>query len=242
MDRPFYSVTFGTKNTWDEWALMPVKEGRIEFVTPDVKQSYIDIPGSDGELDLSDVLTGYPTYENRKGTLKFRFFDNGVPSRARFTQLKNYLHGKTMKAVIEDDPSHYYEGRFMVGELTFSKRGNWGEVEISYNVQPYKVELTSTGEDWLWNPFNFETGIIRDYQNIYVPGLLDVPVIGSAKPTVPKITVASENGMTLTFENSIYILSEGVNVIPTVVLHDQEYTLRFVGSGTVTIDMTVGEL
>ena len=56
-DRPFYSITFGDKNTWDEWALMPIKAGRIEFATPEVKRESVEVPGADGELDLSEVLS-----------------------------------------------------------------------------------------------------------------------------------------------------------------------------------------
>ena len=168
--RPFYSVTFGEKNTWDEWKLMPVKEGNIEFVSPPVKEEYAEVAGMDGDLDMSEVLTGYPTYENRKGSLKFRFFDNGIAVRARYTALKNYLHGKAMRAYVIDEPEYYYEGRFTVGDLEYAHQGNWADVTIGYNVKPYKNDLNTTTEDWLWNPFNFETGVIRDYGDIVSHG------------------------------------------------------------------------
>ena len=240
MDRPFYSVTFGDKNTWDEWNLIPVKAGKIEFATPEVKSEYIEIPGSDNALDLTEALTGYPIYDSRKGSVKFRFFDNGVPARFRFNRLKNYLHGRHMRAVIEDEPDYYYVGRFMVGDFE-PKRGNWGDVEISYILNAYKLETTSTNEDWLWDPFNFETGVIREYGEIVVDGKTTVTVIGSGKPTVPRFTV-TVGALTLSIGTNQYPLPVGKTVLPQIVLTNEEYEMIFEGSGTVEIEMVVGSL
>lgn len=240
MDRPFYSVTFGDKNTWDEWNLMPVKAGKIEFATPEVKSEYIDIPGSDNALDLTEALTGYPIYDSRKGSVRFRFFNNGVSARSRFNRLKNYLHGRHMKAVIEDEPDYYYIGRFMVGDFE-PKQGNWGDVEISYILNAYKLEITSTNEDWLWDPFNFETGVIREYGEIVIDGKTTVTVIGSRKPTVPRFTVTG-GSLTLTIGTNWYSLPVGRTVLPQIVLMDEEYEMIFEGNGTVEIEMVVGSL
>lgn len=239
MDRPFYSITFGEKNSWDEWALMPVREGKIEFVPPDVKTEYVEVAGAESDLDMSEVLTGYPTYKNRTGSLKFRFYDNGVPVRTRYTKLKNYLHGRSMRAVVEDDPSYYYEGRFAVGKLEYAKQGNWADTEISYNVKPYKLELTSSVEDWLWDPFNFETGIIREYGTLEVNGERTLTIIGSRKPTVPKFIVTG-GALTLSFGTNLYNLPVGTTVIPQITLMDNEYEMIFSGTGTVSIEFRGG--
>lgn len=240
MDRPFYSVTFGDKNSWDEWNLIPVKAGKIEFATPNVKYESEEIPGSDNVLDMSEVLTGYPLYDPRKGSVTFRFFDNGIPARTRFDRLKNYLHGRKMRAIIEDQPEYYYEGRFMVGDFQ-PKQGNWGDVDISYILNAYKLELNSTAEDWLWDPFNFETGIIREYWGVIINNHGTVTVIGSRKPTVPKFTVTG-GGLNLTIGTSEYYLPVGKTIFPQLVLMDQEYEFVFDGHGTVTIEMTAGVL
>ena len=241
MDRPFYSITFGDKNSWDEWALMPVREGKIELLPPDVKTEYVEIAGAESDLDMTEVLTGYPTYKNRSGSLKFRFFDNGIPVRARYTKLKNYLHGRAMRAVVEDDPEYYYEGRFAVGKLEYARHGNWGDVEISYNVKPYKYELNSTIEDWLWDPFNFETGIIREYGTLTVDGERTLTIIGSRKPSVPKFIVTG-GAMTMTVGGEEYDLPIGTTLIPKIVLFDQEYEFTFTGTGVVAIDFRGGSL
>lgn len=260
MDRPFYSVTFGDKNTWDEWNLMPVKAGKIEFATPEVKTEHVEVPGSDDSLDFTEVLTGYPTYDSRKGSVKFRFFNNGISARSRFNRLKNYLHGRHMKAVIEDEPDYYYIGRFMVGDFE-PKQGNWGDVEISYVLNAYKLEITNANEDWLWDPFNFETGVIREYGEIRIAPTQTgtvFTVIGSRKPTVPKFTVLRCSGdshnapaeayVELVFNRSTYRLPYNkTTVIPQIVLMDNEYEMTFNTKGyehclSLSIDLQGGSL
>lgn len=241
MDRPFYSITFGEKNTWDEWAMMPVKAGKIEFSAPPVREEYAEVPGMNGSLDMSEVLTGYPIYENRTGTVKFRFFDNGIAARSRYTQLKNYLHGKKMRAVIADDSGYYYEGRFSVRDLEFAATGNWADVEISYNVKPYKNEVNSTVDEWEWDPFSFESGVIRNYKNISVTGDRTVTVIGSPKPTTPTFTVTND-ALSMLFDGITYSLPVGTTILPQIVLMDQEYTFQFTGSGDVSIEFRGGSL
>ena len=56
-------------NTWDDWHMLPT--ARPMFTPPDVKTNYIDIPGGNGSLDLTEALTGYPLYSNRTGSLNF---------------------------------------------------------------------------------------------------------------------------------------------------------------------------
>ncbi len=239
-ERPFYSITIGEKNTWDDFHLMPVGEGRIDFATPELKYESVSVPGSDGELDLTEALTGFPTYKSRKGTLKFRFFDDGKPARNKHDDLKNYLHGRWMRAIIDDQPEYYYEGRFTVGDLTWARKGNWAETEISYTLDAYKLEVNTSLEDWLWNPFNFETGVIREYAGISVSGEETVTVTGSRKPTVPRFIV--DGTLIMEFNGISYALTTGTVTIPQILLIDQEYEFTFRGSGTVSIDMRAGIL
>lgn len=240
MTRPFYSITINGKNTWDDFGMMPVKAGRIEFATPSLKYEAAEVAGSNDVLDFTEALTGYPLYNQREGSLTFRFFDNGISVRSRFQNLKNFLHGRKVRAIIEDAPDYYYEGRFQVGELTFASRGNWADVELSYILNAYKIQIGSTVEDWLWDPFDLENGIIREYGSIAVTGQTTVTVIGSRKPTSPKFIVDSD--MVMVVNGTSYDLTTGSNIFPQLVLQDEEYSILFKGIGTVTIDMTVGSL
>ena len=105
-------------------------------------------------------------------------------------------------------------------------------------------ELTGTAEDWLWDPFNFETGVIREYEDIFIDGTKTVAIIGSAMPVVPVITVQSENsdGMDLVYLGEVYHLTDGANRIVTMTLTEGEYQFTFIGDGYVSVEFREGSL
>ena len=136
----YHSITFGDKNTWDDWHLVP--ESRPLFVPPEPKIHEIDIPGMDGVLDMSESLTGYPVYNNRKGEFEFYVMNGYQEWHELYSEISNYLRNKKMRAYLEDDPDWYYEGRFRVNEWRSEK--DYSKIVISYDVWPYKWnKLTS---------------------------------------------------------------------------------------------------
>lgn len=103
----YHSITFGTKNTWDDWHLIPTS--RPVFNPPSVKTNLIEIPGGDGALDLTTALAGRPLYKNRTGSIEF-FVENDFRDWAvLYSEIMVYLHGQKMRAVLEDDPSYYVQ-------------------------------------------------------------------------------------------------------------------------------------
>lgn len=233
----YHSITIGDKNTWDDWHLIPAT--RPLFNPPTVKENMVNIPGGDGVLDLTASLAGRPTYNNRTGSWTF-YVQNGFKDwSVLYSEIMVYLHGQTFKAILEDDPEYFYEGRFSVNQWKSDK--DYSQIVINYNVGPYKKEINNTGSDWLWDPFNFETGIIRNYKNLPVLTSLTVVVEGDMMDSVPVI-IASASGMQVTYEGKTYSLSKGANTIPQIVLHSGENTLVFTGQGTITIENTGGRL
>ena len=159
------------KNTWDDWHILA--ESRPVFAPPEPKTNYIDVPGGNGSLDLSEALTRYPTYNNRTGTFKFKVMnDYEVGNRIvlesndrnrwaqRYSEIMEYLHGKCLYAVLDDDPTWFYQGRFTVD--SWESNDTWSVITIGYNVNPFKWNVSSSTSDWLWDPFNFETGVTWD--------------------------------------------------------------------------------
>ena len=157
------------KHTYNDWNLKWVK---VEISSPVPRKNYIDVPGMDGKLDLSESLTGEINYENRKIKLIFEVEGNYEKWSTISSEIMNFLHCRQAKIIIDTDKCFYYVGRF---ELTSTKEDYlYGELILSGDVEPYKYEVTSSLEDWLWNDFNFENGIIREYKDLQVVNKLKV--------------------------------------------------------------------
>lgn len=233
----YHSITLGDKNTWDDWHLIPAS--RPLFAPPPVKTNYVDLPGGDGVLDLTTALTGRPTYNNRTGSWTF-YVENGFKDwSVLYSEIMVYLHGRTMRAILEDDSAYYYEGRFSVNAWKSDK--DRSSIVIDYNVGPYKKDIYGSGDEWLWDPFNFETGVIKNYKNLAVSGTLDVTVFGDMMESTPVI-ITSASGMHVSFNGTSYSLVKGTNIIEEIVLSSGENVLTFTGNGIISIENTGGRL
>ena len=86
----FRSTAFGEeRNTWDDWHLVPVSRPVIN--PPAVHTHYIDIPGANGSIDLTDTLTGGPTFGDREGSIEFMVLhDYDLPSVGASTGILPY--------------------------------------------------------------------------------------------------------------------------------------------------------
>lgn len=247
------SITFGDKNTWDDWKILPTE--RPVFAPPKPKTTYIDIPGGNGTLDLSESLTGYPIYENRTGSFKFRVMNDYVEWHERYTEIMEHLHGRSMNAILADDPDYFYKGRFTVD--SWASGDTWSEITIGYTVDPYKWSILSSTEPWIWDSFNFSNGVILeetfssikiDSPNGWTASTFDANMFGRA-PISPTFNVSDSNGLMVRFINTylgidetVYLV-DGKNTIPDFVFYGQNsYTLMFKGVGTVSIEFRVGRL
>lgn len=143
--RQVHSVNFiidgVTKNTYDDWNFTPSE--RPVIAPPEVKTNTVDLPGANGFLDLTEVLTGAVTYGPRVGTLEFmidNFKQFGTWAEAYSTVL-DFLHGKAGRLILDDDSNYYYEGRFTVSP--WKSEESWSTISIDYNLKPYKTHNQS---------------------------------------------------------------------------------------------------
>lgn len=150
------------KNTWEDFHLIP--DGRPTVSMPDVKEEYVDIQALDGSYDLTEAVSGRPIFSNRTGSWDF-YVDNYHEHWATiYSKLANYMHGKKVRVVLMDDPGFFYEGRLKLNQY---QSGEWNsKISIDYTLAPYKKESINSLTPWLWDPFNFETGVIRDYTEV----------------------------------------------------------------------------
>ena len=235
----YHSITIGEKNTWDDWHLIPTS--RPLFNPPKLKENYVDIPGGDGVLDMSTALTGRPTYENRTGSWTFAVQNGFKDWAVLYSEIMAYLHGQKHRAILEDDPAYYYEGRFTVNQWKSDK--NWSQIVIDYNVGPYKKVVDESGYDWLWDPFDFDTGTAGDFRDMTVSGTLTkVITLNSAMIVSIPVIETSTTGMAVVYEGVTYPLAEGKNTNHEIMLRAGDNTLTFTGNGTVSVSATRGVL
>lgn len=154
-------------NTWDSWHLIPSSRPVVQ--PPPVKTKSVEIPGADGQLDLTEILAGAPLYGNRSGGFDFYVQPDWYNSdtgrwetwdwTTAYQTIMGVMHGQRMYMILEDDSDYYYSGRFSVNSWKSNK--DYAQITINFDLDPFKWSIMSTVDDWLWDPFDFETGYIN---------------------------------------------------------------------------------
>jgi hypothetical protein len=103
-------------------------------------QTYtVNVPGRNGLIDMSEFLTGEPTYDNR--TLNFKFVGDG--SRETVLSLIDTMlayHGRKITVTTDDYPDWYYEGRATV---KYTDKGHYVEFELTVDAYPFRIKKDS---------------------------------------------------------------------------------------------------
>ena len=228
-----HGITIGGKHTFQDWSLLPTEIP--VFASPKPKLSYEDIPGADGSLDFTQMLKEKVSYANREGSFTFLVLPDESYESARAT-ITNFLAGKKMNCILDDDPYYFYTGRFWVNEAQ-SNRG-YGTIVISYVVEPFKHSVSRTGSiDWLWNDL-FDNTIY--YGTFTVSGTKARNLINpSGSNVTPKFTCSA--AMTVTKNGSTYHLPQGTTESPGFTLSPGNNNMTFSGNGNVLVDYSLGE-
>lgn len=237
MQKGTLGVQIGKKHTLKDWNLGWTA---ITLGFPEAKTYEQDIPGADGTLDLTESMTnGDVKYKNRSISLEFE-----VPDEDFFhwspmiSKIANYLVGQRFQIILDNDPGYYYIGRLSM-DVEKTDREN-SKLVLSGEVDPYKYERYSSLEDWTWDTFNFETGIIREYKNIEVNGTYNLHIYGLRKKIVPLFICST--AMQVTFNGKTYNLQEGKSKVFDIWLGDGNNILTFTGTGNVSVDYRGGSL
>ncbi len=197
------------------WTLANWTLGRAEH-----RESYVEVPGHNGPLDLSTVLTdGEPYYGSREFVATLESSEGTRLEREdRINQMINQLDGWRLNIILPDDAEHYINGRVRVEKL--------------YNDPAHAaVQVTATCDPWRYN--NYET----------VVGLIATAAEQTAtlinkgrRSVVPHITVTG-GSVTLIFDPVAYTetLSPGEYIRADIYLKTGAAPLRYSGEGQVTL-------
>lgn len=222
-------------HTWEDWHLIP--SSRPVIATPKIKEKNIDIPGAYGKIDLSEVLTGYVLYDNRSGSLNFLVDNDHVNWTTEHEMLAQALHGRRLKMILLDDMEFYYEGRFSLNEWKSDPERS--TIVINYDLEPFKHPIYSSDEDWLWDPFDFEKGVIRTIKDETVDGTREILCPNGGQNGITP-TINCSSAMIVVYNGGTYNLPAGESSMITLTSGDTYMT--FTGNGTVSITYRGGYL
>ena len=142
----YHSITFINstgirKNTWADWRLIPTQKPTVAM--PEFSNNFVDIPGRNGSIDFTDYLTGGPNYADRSGTFEFYMKDSDAANwDLRINDIANFIHGKKLKFILEDDEFYYYEGRISLSDKNTD--GKFPRITITYRVGPFKQHINGS--------------------------------------------------------------------------------------------------
>lgn len=229
-------------HTYDDWGLYIQNTDYIGDPKPIT--NYLNIPGRDGYLDLSKTYDGHITYSSRPISIELAGFEEKHGWQAIVSRLRNHISGRTCHFIFDNDRSYYWRGRAEIND--FSSILSVGTLKIEMpTAEPYKYSTLTSAEPWLWDPFNFETGIITYIGAIVVDGTRTVSIPHGYMPTCPQLVVSNKSSsvFTVTCGGETYELTLGTNKIPAIIVDgDNDTELTFNGSATVEIVYRSGSL
>ena len=236
---------YGSDHSFKEFGLL--RSARPVISDPEVKTHIVDNPGGNGEIDLTTSLTGVPLYKNRTITESFVAIGNKRAWEQLPSRLNQLLDGHRNYIIMDSDPGYMWLGRSMLKGTDMTNDTHM-KLNIVSNVEPFKYERFSSTEDWEWDCLNFETGIIRDYRDLYVNGELDVEIIGTKAPVSPTFSfwgVASD--LIVEFYDHVLDIETVANLskgedTSDIIIREGLNVLHFTGKGYVTIEYRGGIL
>lgn len=208
-------IWFGDVHSYADLNLL-LSNVDIPPATP--KTNYVDIPGGDGSVDLTEAL-GEVKFEDRKCTFTFSVFPTDDFEEKK-REISNLLNGKRFKIVVDKDPDYYWLGRCTIN--TYESNKNVHKIAVGAVVAPYKLKHEETKV------------IVEAGEN--VKGRL----WNGRKSVVPSITCEAET--TIAHGDAEYKLSAGTHKILNINLVEGYNEVLVTSTGTVTFTYQEGDL
>lgn len=240
-----HGITFGNYHSIEDWGLYLAS---YPVVSPaEVKEDYKDIEGRDGALDFTEQF-GRVFFYDRSFDCELTMLDKREDWDWKYSQVQNAIHGQKMHITLDNDKSHYWEGRLSVSAWQ-PKRAD-GIISIHGRVGAYKNDTYSSLDDWLWDPFDFEHDIVRDYGHIPVHGKVSTTIVGSRKPVQPVFMVKTDSEIVYSHVSEDertgiingVILKNGNVTSPDITYYEGEIKVTLEGEGEVSILYRGGSL
>ena len=207
-------VQFGDYHTAKDWNLILNEK----IVSPPVpKTNYISVPGRDGDLDLTEALSGVVNYQDRNASYTFLLTDGTHADRVELiSQIIGVLHGQRVQIIDTDDyPDYYMNGRLTVTDVSNSNA--YGILKIEAVCQPWRYAS------------------VQKSKTVTVGSAAQTVTMSNNgyKTVAPTLTVTGS--VTLTYGSTSTTLSDGTYILAGLRFTPGVNTVTVAGAGTITI-------
>lgn len=95
-----FSVSFNGVESWGDLALVPTV--RPAIAPPEIKTNFVEIPGGNGSLDLTEALTGEPTFSDRIGSIEFIVLRRNMSMMYFYEREQRLIDADVMLSILLD--------------------------------------------------------------------------------------------------------------------------------------------
>ncbi|MDO4564717.1 MAG: hypothetical protein Q4C04_03810 [Clostridia bacterium] len=208
-------ILFGSKSTKADYGFITAP---YFIPMPAVQTSYVEIPGRDGTLDLTEGF-GCIRYSDRAIPLTLYAV---APYEQRVSDFVNAVHGRRLELVFDRDTSFCYVGRVSVDGL--EKHDGYCTITVNVVAEPYKYKRTITT-------------VTQTGSGTVILNNLNMPV-------VPEVTATAE--ATLTYKcggtPTTTVIAAGTHFIPALLLEAGAKSVQVITTGKVDFSYREGAL
>lgn len=193
-----------------------------DFSKAEANEEYINIPGHNGPLDISTVLTdGEPYYGSREFEATLESSEGTRLEREeRINNMINKLDGWRFNIILPDDSLHYISGRVRVEKLY--NNPVHASVRVSATCDPWRYNNTETVVGITATSTEKTVSLINNGRLSVVP---TIKVTGGSA-----VLKFSANGETRTWN-----LSAGEYILADIYLKTGSAPLIYSGTATITL-------
>lgn len=212
-------IQFGEYHSYTDLQLILKKK---TMGSPPVKDNKVDVPGADSSLDYTDFF-GEPKYNDVTHKFEFTSMIPHGEFPAQHSRIKNAIHGRKLRIILDDDPGFFWLGRCKVSPFSTSKV--IGSVDVECDCDPYKYKLE-------------KTVVTRA-----VSGAETITLTNARKRAVPEVTIVTDGTLHIVFQGvHVWDLGSGSYTLPELELVEGENPVEVSGTGSITFTWQEGAL
>ncbi len=209
-------IKFGDYHSFNDLSLILTRK---ELGSPQIKSKIVNVDGAHSHIDYTEYF-GEVKYDNMKHIFEFNSIIPQAQFLAQFSEVKNKLHGRMLKIVLDEEPDYFYLGRLTVSSFTNDK--NIGVISIECDCKPWKYKKNET--------------VVAQAIN----GSATIILQNSRMKVVP--TIRTTASMTIDFDGNSATIGAGTYTIPTLELSEGANEVVVTGTGNITFTYQEGGL